>query len=182
MIFWRSVILLALFSLLVLVVPVSTEAKATPTPVPSPKAISSYELFWPIAPGRVMGDSLYQLKLFKESLREFFIFGDFKKAEYNINLSEKRLVEAEYLFVVKKDYDNAGKSLETARLKMEKALGLIEKSEKSPNISILKNKFGVSLEKQRLLLNSLVSKVPEDQKKVIGEYEDYLSSLLPSPQ
>src|SRR3990167_10614639 len=105
---------------------------ATPSPSPTPGPVDSYDLFWPISAGKVMGDPLYFLKSLKESLSELLVFGDYKKAEHNISLSEKRIVEAEYLFMVKKDFRNARESAKEAKSKMEKAIESVKKAEKSP--------------------------------------------------
>lgn len=58
---------------------------------------SGYELFYPISHGIVRGDLFYHAKLFIEDIRGMVIANDLLFAEYNIYLSEKRLVEAEYL-------------------------------------------------------------------------------------
>lgn len=174
-----------LFAVLILPIGVSAKtlpvASPSPTPSPAPTVIDSYQLFYPVSHGRVMGDTLYALKSIKESLREIIIFGAAKKAEYNITLSEKRLVEAEYLFNAKKDYPNAQKSLMAAKEKMEKTVDLIGKSGDSGAASV-KMKLGVSLDKQRQLLNYLATLVPEEQGNVIAAYEDYLSSVLANLQ
>lgn len=145
------------------------------------ETVDSFELFWPIVAGKVMGDPVYFLKSLKERLREFLIFSSFKKADYNITLSEKRTVEAEYLFMVKKDYKNAKKSLDAAQAKRERALGLIKKAEEEGRYVVdLKNAQTGSLEKQRLLLNYLATVVEEEQKSVIEENVSQLNSLLSS--
>src|SRR5688500_13173828 len=76
------------------------------SPQPTIVPVNSFDLFCPISAGKVAGDSLYFLKNLKENIRGVFIFDDFKKIEYNIVLTEKRAVEAEKLFLDKKDYTN----------------------------------------------------------------------------
>lgn len=192
--FWAS-----LFSLVLLVglmvFPLQVEAKskhtatkavlAVPSPSPTPAApgpVDSYDLFWPISAGRVIGDPLYFIKSLKESLRELLVFGDYKKAEYNITLSEKRLLESEYLFRVKKDFGNTKESVIQAKSKMERAVLYTDKSKVSPDIGTLQQKLSISADKQRRLLNYLIAQGDKDQTKEMSEYEDYLSSILSNPQ
>ena len=84
----------------------STYLAPSPSPRPTPAPVDTYALFFPITHGKVIGDSLYSLKLLKERLRGMLIFGDFNKAMYNITLSEKRLVETEYLLTTNGDFEN----------------------------------------------------------------------------
>lgn len=187
-----TLLLVLLVSLLVL--PLSIEAKSnsratkaaivksSPSPSPTPGPVDSYDLFWPISAGRVAGDPLYFLKSLKESVRELLVFGDYKKAEYNITLAEKRLLESEYLFKVKKDLENAGVSVIQAKSKMEKAVLYVGKSEDSSDIGALQRKLSLSADKQRRLLNYLITLGDKEQTKEMSDYEDYLSSLLSNPQ
>lgn len=178
-----------------MVFPLQVEAKskrtatkavvAVPSPSPTPAApgpVDSYDLFWPISAGRVIGDPLYFIKSLKESLRELLVFGDYKKAEYNITLSEKRLLESEYLFKVKKDFENTKESVIQAKSKMETAVLYVDKSKTSPDIGVLQQKLSRSADKQRQLLNFLVTQGDKGQTKEMSEYEDYLSSILSNPQ
>lgn len=64
---------------------------------PQPVQVNAYELFWPLVAGKTEGDSLYFLKSFKEKLRGLLIFSPAKKAEYEVLLGTKRLLEAEKL-------------------------------------------------------------------------------------
>lgn len=151
----------------------------SPSPSPTITPFDSYKLFWPISAGKVMGDSLYFLKSLKENLREIFIFSDFKKADYNITLSEKRVVEGEKLFLANKDYNNGKKTLEAAQQKREKALNLINKAkEKGRYVVDLQNRMVSSLEHQRALLSYISTQIPTDQQKEISENISQLNSLL----
>lgn len=164
----------------------TTVSVPTPTPSPSPTPtvapVDAYTLFWPIAPGKVTGDSLYSLKTFKETVREFFIFGDVKKSEYNITLSEKRIVEADYLFMTKKDYTNAAKTLDEAQKRREKARDIYIKAKAQKATGDLQNKLILSLEKQKSLLMYLATQVPEDQKQIIEDNLAKLTEVLMSVQ
>lgn len=158
-----------------------TNFRPSPSPSPSPTitSVDSYKLFWPISAGRVMGDSFYFLKSFKENLREISIFSDFKKADYNITLSEKRVVEVEKLFLVNKDYVNGKKTLDAVQQRREKALSFINKVKKEGrNVADLQNRMASSLENQRALLNYVAAQVPEEQKQVIENNISSLNSLF----
>lgn len=151
--------------------------KASPTSTAAALPVNSYELFWPVSAGRVMGDQLYSLKLFKEGLREFFIFNDLKKAEYNITLSEKRTVEAEKLFLEKKNAVNGKNTLSEAQKKREKALELVIKSE-SKNTSDVKSRMINSLKNQRALLEFIATQLSEDKKSTIFENITNINTIL----
>ena len=61
--------------------------------------VNSFELFWPVVAGKTRGDSLYSLKRLKEKVMGIFVFGHAKKADYQISLATKRVVEAEKLLL-----------------------------------------------------------------------------------
>ncbi len=154
------------------------------TPIPTTQAsesVNSYELFWPVVAGRVMGEPLYPLKMLKEKVRQMFILGDYRKVDYNIFLSVKRTVEAEKLFIEKKDYKNAKKTLDAAQVKREKARDIIM-SLKAEDASVnnLIDNLSTSIDKQRLVLSQLASRVPEEQKGIIEENIKNLDSLKDS--
>lgn len=157
----------------------ATPKVVTPSPSPTPiSRVDSYQLFWPISAGRVMGDPLHFLKNLKENLRGILIFGDYNKAIYDITLSEKRLVEAEYLFMVKKDYVNGKRAIDASKQNLEKAVSLSNKVVDQTKITDLKVKLSASLEKQRKLLNYLASQASDENKKVLAAQEDYISNTL----
>lgn len=166
---------IAVFSFLLATVNFSFAQTPSPEPSPEVTTVNSYELFWPIVAGRVMGESMYSLKSLKEKIREGLIFSNFKKAEYNITLAEKRTIEAERLLVEKKDSVNAKKSLDAAQARRDKTLSLIQKAETEGRYVVdVKNTLVSSLEKQRALLNGLIVKVTDDSKKLL---EDNVSAL-----
>lgn len=141
--------------------------------------INSFELFWPIAAGKVMGDPLYSLKSFKESLRELFIFSDLKKGDYNISLSEKRVVEAEKLLLEVKDYQNAQKTLDEAQRRREMALNFIKKGKNQDQYVVdLEKRLEDSLSKQRALLHYISTYVPEIPKSMIDKNVNLLNEIL----
>lgn len=161
-----------------LVFPSFAQAK-TPAPSPSPEPIDSFTLFWPIVAGTVRGEALYPLKQLKETIREFLIFSDYRKADYNITLSVKRVVEAEKLFVQLKDYKNAAASLEEAQRKRERALMFIEKAQAGGKVvTDLKNTLAAILEKQKKVLFSLETVVPEAERGSISQDLTKIDALL----
>lgn len=85
----------SLVALLVLLVVGTTSVSAT---------VNSYELFYPMVAGKTVADGfVYKLKILKENIRGSLIFGPTQKANYNVYLATKRLLEAEKLLVEKKD-------------------------------------------------------------------------------
>lgn len=85
--------------------------------------VNSFELFWPVVAGKSKGDTLYSLKLFKEKVRGFLIFGKPQKADYSLFLATKRILEAEKLSKEgKKDY-----SVQTFDMALSQ-LAVVEKS------------------------------------------------------
>lgn len=179
---FKSLLILAIFLLnifsVVKVLAQESQVSASPS-----AAVSSYELFWPITAGRTMGDSLYWVKELKESLRGLFIFGDLKKAGYNIELSDKRIVEAEKLFIDIKDYSNGKKTLEEAKLKREQALKLLNDAHnnKKPVESTVEH-LKSSLESQKVLLESVKSKVPQEQQENINQGIEAINAHISSVQ
>lgn len=175
---------LVLSALLVslLLVPYSTSAQSENTASPS-GTIDIYAVFWPLVPGRTMGDSMYPLKLFKETIGDWFSFGDVKKAEYYTTLSEKRALEIYKLFIDNKDYNNGAKTLEANQQYLKKAFDLIKKAEKDQQkVDTVKGKFATSLENQEKIFKLLQFQLPDDQKnqfnKALENTNSYLT-LLP---
>lgn len=106
---------LAAFCLLfLLLAPNSATAQSEDSAEPKVfQNINSYELFWPLSAGKTEGDQLYSLKLFKEKVRGWLIFGESNKADYAVFLGTKRVLEAEKLLKDGK-VELAIKSLERA--------------------------------------------------------------------
>lgn len=152
--------------------------KINPKSTPQPIEVNSYELFWPIVAGRVHGDSLYSLKLFKENLRGRFIFSNLKKAEYNTVLSEKRIMEFEKLVLVNKDFTNSAKTLEILKKTQSKVveefiLAKKEGLDTAQTTQIIMDAF----DKEASLLQSILSKVEISQKEAVTEAITNLASL-----
>jgi hypothetical protein len=138
----------------------SPSASATPTPV---SQVNSFEMFWPIAPGKTKGDALYPVKIFKENLRAAITFSPYRKADFYITISEKRVVEAESLFNSQKS-ENATKTLDMAASAWEKSVVNIEKSTAAgQDTAPLKSRLSTSFDNQTLLFNYLILKHPDQQ-------------------
>lgn len=140
----------------------------------SAEAVDVYAVFWPIVPGKTVADPMFWAKQLKESFSGIFAFGDINKSKHQIELSEKRLVEANKLFD-DKDYSNAQKSLDLNKVNRDTALKLMKKAqEEKRKVDELKGRLVTSLEDQEQVLNYLVTKLPDDQKSKI---EDILKDL-----
>ncbi len=175
----RKVIKIFIFSLALLFTLTNSVSAATPVPSPSPTPMpSSFEMFWPVVAGKVKGESLYGLKILKEKLREAIIFSDFRKADYNITLSVKRVVEAEKLYLQDKKYENAKMTLEAAQEKRQRALDFINKAAvKGQSVVDIKNAFKSSLEKQTALLTYIQSQVPDSEKQTVANDIKFMKDL-----
>lgn len=177
------ILMASLFSFVVLflfsTIGVSASSAKGALQTSQPKA-DSFELFWPIVAGKVRGDSMYSLKLFKEKLRESLIFSSFKKADYKITISEKRLVELEYLFK-KGDFLNGSKSEEDLKNVWKQVVDLInESSTKGMDVISLKTKFISSLEKQSLILKALSLELKGDQKTQVEKLLEIIKNTSSS--
>lgn len=155
--------LLVLAFLLLLIVTVKAALAQAPTSTPEP---TSFELFWPVSAGKTMGESLYNLKIFKENIRGYLIFGKPQKAEYAIFLATKRLVESEKLLsegktkLARKTLDKMSNQLKAASSNLDAAGG------KGFNVHEMNNK-----------LNNLETFLPVLASKY-SEVKSELDSLL----
>lgn len=140
---------------------------------------NSFEKFWPVTAGKVMGEPLYFLKALKEDLRGLLYFSDLKKGDYNMTLSEKRLVEAEKLYLEKKDSANGQKSLQASQENREKAVSLRDKAKsESRNTTELTNRLKYSFNNQSMLLKKMEAEIEGDTKSQIANNLQSLESLL----
>lgn len=94
-----------LFSFLLQPSVIGAHGEEIPTePEEVAEEVNSFELFWPMVAGKTMDDGMvYNLKLLKEKIRGWFIFGAFQKADYQVFLATKRALEAEALLDKEKD-------------------------------------------------------------------------------
>ena len=119
-------------------------------------SLNVYELFWPVTAGKTLDDSFYFLKEFKEKIRAIFIFSATKKAEYEVALGTKRILEAEKLLKTGKN-DLADKTLD---------LSLVQFSEAKKNLEMAKDKK-----------ESLKKSGTETLKK-LSNLEKYLTNII----
>lgn len=117
---------------------------------------SSYELFYPIVAGKVPGDKWYGLKMFREKVVSLFLFNPEKKAEYHTSLSKKRLVEAEKLIVVNKNYPLGIDTLKKSTDELEQALKI---SQDNPDRTIILN-----------FMLKLADQLPEGEKNQVKSF------------
>lgn len=151
---------------------------ASETPKPGAVAVNSYELFWPIVAGKVKGDSLYSLKTLKESVRERLIYSKYRRAEYNLTLSVKRVVEAEKLYLINKRSDLALETLSEAQNRRQRVYDLmVQASDGGRDVHDLKGLISASLDNQEKLLDQIKSSVPDDQKEGVQQSIDSIKNL-----
>ena len=143
--------------------------KASPTPTPVP-VVNSFELFWPMVAGKTMQSKVYFLKIWEEDLRGFLIFGSAQKADNDIFLSTKRMLEAEVL--IKGNVpDLANKTLDSAATDLDKANSALNDAKNSSDIDQgTKDEINNRVSNLKLFTNSLMSQYPT--------YKDKLQSIL----
>lgn len=131
-------------------------------------ATSSFELFWPLTAGKTAEDSTYFLKRWKEDLRGFLIFGSAQKANYNILLATKRVLEVEKLVSEKKS-DLARKTMDSASDNLKAA----------DNSLVKEDTKGISQEKKSILdrLKNLESFLPR-LSQMSGDDANKVNQLL----
>lgn len=167
-----SLLVNLLLVLSLLISPVAINAQSEATSAGDMENIDVYALFWPIVPGKTVADSTFWLKQLKESMGGFFSFGDISKSKYQIELSEKRLVEANKLFE-NKDYVNAFKSLDLNKQHRNQAVLIMKKAqEEKRKVGELKTRIVTSLENQQLVLRGLLTRIPPDIQGKVEEIVD----------
>ncbi|MBI2268206.1 MAG: hypothetical protein HYU80_02020 [Candidatus Blackburnbacteria bacterium] len=153
----------------------------TPTPTPTVVPVNSFELFWPLVAGKTEGDSFYSLKLIKEQVQGWFIFDGSKKADYQVFLGTKRVLESEKLIKESKA-KNAEKTLERASSNFSRAYDFAKTAGDKGNFDAGK------VRKDRLfnvktLIDSLKVFAPSDLNigldVVRGKADRLLSDYLP---
>jgi hypothetical protein len=131
--------------------------------------VDIYAVFWPIVPGTTVADSSFFFKQLKEGLSGMFKFSTLSKADYQIGISEKRLVEASKL-IESKDYANGLKSISLNEDARKSALELKKKAvEEKADTLELTNKLVKSFENQQKALIYLATQLPEDQKSKLDQ-------------
>ena len=148
-------------------------------PSPNPTKVDSFELFWPIVAGKVQGDSMYRLKIFKENMRGYLILSSLKKAEYLTFISSKRLVEFEELALSRKNFENATETLEVYRSTHKKIFSYLDKA-KSEGVMITNTQSIIedTLNRQLTLLNYILLGVDNSQKTGVEGAISFINSEL----
>lgn len=151
-------------------------AKATPTPTPTPAPVDSFALFWPMTAGKTMQSKVYFLKSLKENVRGFLIFGSAQKADYNIFLGIKRMLEAEVLMKGNVP-DLANKTLDSAIADLDKANSSFANAKNSSDIdqSTL-DEINTRVDNLKKFVTSLMVQYP-DYKNKLQNILDKLNTL-----
>lgn len=140
------------------------------------KPVDPYVLFWPLVAGKTSADTLYLLKSLKEKVIGLFIFERGKKAEYQVTLSTKRLLETEKLADLKK----SGKALETikrAKSHIERAISLSGKD----GLESVRSEMGKKLKNLEIFLPYLKNKTEDNSDVVLDEINSRIKELQSKP-
>ena len=160
---------------LFLTVGVSVVSAKTLVPVPTPSAqLNTFELFWPMVAGKTVESKVYFLKLFKENVREALIFGKPEKADYEVFVATKRLLETESLLQENKT-DLANKTSDVAISDLNKAKSNIESSKESISQDV-KNSINQRKEKLEQFLIWLKTKYSSSVDK-LNEVEGAVKAI-----
>lgn len=146
----------------------------SPSASPTPTEVNSFDLFWPLAPGKTRESKLYFLKTLKEKIRGFLIFGSAQKADYKVFLSVKRLIEADSLMQGNKT-DLANATLQDAQNDIDSAASNAAKANKE-DLSPLSGQIKDRLTKMNKLIDWLMFKYP-DSKSSLESLNSKISSL-----
>lgn len=118
-------------------------------------------------PGMLPDSSFYFLKSWKEGVGTFFTFGDLKKAERFLNLSEKRLAEAEAL-ADKNKLEMAERAVERYQEQLNLALSKAKEAKtKGLDADEVLAKVSEATLKHQAVLAEVYEKVPEQAKSAI---------------
>ena len=173
--------LLVLFSLATLPVLAKTyytytvKPTSTPTATPIP-VVDSFSLFWPMSAGKTVQSKVYFLKTLKEKVRGFFIFGSADKADYNLFLGIKRMLEAESLMKGNLP-DLANKTLDMASIEVDKANSNLTNAKNSGSVvQTTKDEINTRVSNLKKFVSSLMSQYP-DYKTKLQSILDKLNSL-----
>ena len=156
-------------------------AKVTPKPTPSPSptpipVVDSFALFWPMVAGKTMQSKVYFLKLWEEDLRGFLIFGSAQKADNDVFLSTKRMLEAEVLMKGNVS-DLANKTLDSANTDLDKANSALTDAKNSGDIDqTTKDELNMRVDNLKKFVNSLMVQYPDYKTKLQSAFEK-LSTL-----
>lgn len=118
-------------------------------------------------PGMLPGNPFYFLKSWSEGIGTFFTFGDVAKAERFLNLSEKRLAEANAL-VAKGKPEVAEKAVVRYQEQLNRALTKVEEAKaKGLDTDEILARVSKATLKHQAVLADVYEKVPEQAKSAI---------------
>lgn len=142
---------------------------------------TSYELLWPLTAGKTADENGYILKRWREELRGILILGEVQKANYEIELGVKRLLEAEKL-LSKNKQDLTLKILDEADMEFILAKkNIIKARTKKEKTKVLTEEVKPLLEKSLLLSKILQSEknqsISDKLQKVDLDINDVLLEL-----
>lgn len=121
--------------------------------------------FWPLSAGKTIDDNLFFLKSWKETLRGWFIFGGIQKADYEVQLTIKRLLEVDKLIGQQKG-DAALKTLDKANLQLTDVFKRVEKIQRESITPQHKLAMIERLQDMRQYIEVLKSRFPEGTEKL----------------
>lgn len=131
-------------------------------------SMTTYELFWPIVAGKVPGDRLYSLKIWRDKFIGLLIFSNLKKSEYLKNLANKRLVETEKLLEIGRE-SYFPETIEKSRNHLEEGLILLFEAPETEPRFWLRSEYAKDLKKHLIVLERMRERVGESQRGVFEE-------------
>lgn len=151
---------------------------ASPSPTPTPQAaVNSFELFWPMAPGKTMTDSLYSLKILKEKISGFFIFGVPEKADYRLFQATKRALEAEKL-LADGNQDLARKTLDDMNSSLNQGYDLWQSAkDKGAGTGSVKDSIAAKLSKLEAFYKYMAGKNQGEVKSKLDQATEKIHSF-----
>jgi len=115
---------------------------------------------------------LYFFKKAWENVRGWFIFNTVKKAEYGIDLANRRLEEIESL-AQKKKTDLINKTTNQFNKQMEEVNKNIEKAKnKGKDLNKIYDLLEINQEKHQAVFNQLLGQIPEEAKEAFNKAKE----------
>lgn len=155
--------------------PIASPNPEVSTESATPQELDRFTLFWPLVAGKTKVDSMYFLKRLKESARGLLIFGKPQKAEYEVFLATKRVLEADSLISLGKS-DIASQTLDDANKNLDEAIKLMNDSKEDPGRSGVVDEVKKKLGNIDELLDFLIG-IGSEPKGKIQEMKDKVNTL-----
>jgi len=113
-------------------------------------------------PGLMPGNRFYRLEQIADRVGQFWAFGSFSRHKYELNLADKKLVEAKILFEYQQ-YPLALQALESSNQHFQKAKAYLERASKEgKDISQKMINLKAAAEKHKEVLETLKKDLPEE--------------------